>query len=375
MIPAVLYQDVYLYIITLLTIIYTSRLLRNHFMEPNSGPYLKRIENISSALVLTMFMIIFIGFRPISIVFADMAGYAQAMNDGRYEGIELSLTHNFIFYPMMGFLSSHGASEQTPIVLLAFINFSATLIAMRKFFPKDTYISMLVFFAAFSTFGGATNGLKAGCAGALFLMALAYRDNKLLFFIFIMLTLGFHHSMMLPIGAAIVCLKYKKTNIYFRFWVVCLIISILHITFFQNLFGENLAGTDEHGAKYLTTYASSIESGYTGKTGFRYDFVLYSAIPMIIYHYFNKQKNRISDTYTFLTNIYILTNAIWLLCMYANYTNRIAALSWTLYSTLIIYPFVKEVKRWNTKCDFNLCVVVLTHLFFTLFMHFVYYNN
>ena len=375
MIPAILYKDVYLYIITLLTIIYTSRHLRNHFMEPNSGPYLKRIENISPALVLTIFMIIFIGSRPISFVFADMTGYAQAMEDGRYEGLEIGLTKNFIFQPMMGFLSSHGASKQTPIVLLAIINFMATLIAFRKFFPKDTYLTMLVFFAAFQTFAGATNGLKAGCAGALFLVALAfYKENNLLFYTFIFLSLGFHHSMMLPIGATFLSIHYKKTKKYILFWFLCLITSILHITFFQDLFGENLSDFDEHGANYLLMNATSIESGYTGKTGFRYDFVIYSIIPILLFNYIKKQKGKISDTYTFLINIYIFTNAVWLLCMYANYTNRIAALSWILYPIIIIYPFVKEIKRWNTNNDFNLCLVVLIHLSFTLFMHFVYYN-
>lgn len=374
MIPAIIYYDVYLYIITLLTIIYTSRFFHDYFMEPTSRPYLKRTEKITPALVLTVFMIAFIGFRPISPVFGDMPGYAAAMLDGRYEGVKISWSNNYIFYPMMGFLSSHGASEQTPIVILAIINFAITFIAIRKFFPTDTYLAMLVLFAALNTFGGATNGLKAGCAGALYLAALAYMENKLIFFTFLFFSLGFHHSMMLPIGATLTCLYYKKTNTYIRFWFFCLILSILHITFFQDLFGENLADIDKNGAGYLTTYATSIESGYTGKTGFRYDFVLYSAIPIFIYHYFYKQKKRISDTYTFLTNIYILTNAIWLLCMYANYTNRIAALSWVLYPVLIIYPYVSCIKKSSTKHDLNLSIVVLAHLSFTVFMHFIYYG-
>ena len=372
MIPANIYYDVYLYIITLLTIIYTSRFFHDYFMEPTSQPYFKRIEKIYPALVLTIFMILFIGFRPISFVFADMTGYAQAMIDGRYEGLEIGLTKNFIFQPMMGFLSSHGASEQTPIVLLAIINFAATLIALRKFFPNDTYLSMLVFFAAFNTFGCATNGLKAGCAAGLFLVALAYKKEKLTFYTFLILSLGFHHSMILPIGATLLSLYYKKTNKYMSFWFFCLIFSLLHITFFQDLFGENLAEYDEHGAKYLTTYANSIESNYTGKTGFRYDFVLYSFIPIFIFYFFKSQKGRISDTYTFLVNIYIISNAIWLLCMYANYTNRIAALSWLLYPVLIIYPFVNDIKKWSTKHDIYLSIVVLSHLSFTLFMHFIY---
>lgn len=372
MIRDIIYYDVYLIIITILTVIYIARFLHNYLQDSSTHIYQKKSEYIYSALFLTIFMIIFIGFRPISAVFADMPGYAEAMNDGRYEGIGFGFFNNFIFYPMMGFLSSHGASEQTPIVILAIINFVATLIAIRKFFPKDTYLAMLVFFAAYSTFGGATNGLKAGCAAALFLVALAYKENKLTFYIFLLLSLGFHHSMILPIGATLLSLYYKKTNKYLFFWFLCLIISFLHITYFQDLFGENLADYDEHGANYLTTYATSIESGFTGKTGFRYDFILYSFIPIFIFNIIKNQKDRISDKYIFLINIYIISNAVWLLCMYANYTNRIAALSWSLYPVLIIYPFVNDIKRWSTKHDVNLSIIAFSHLSFTLFMHFIY---
>lgn len=364
MIEAIYYQTTYCIIVAILTIIVV------YFYDVygiNISKKNVKFNDGAWALLLTLFMILFIGFRPISSVFVDMPGYAYGMLDGRFERIETTWDNNFIFYPMMAFLSSHGASPQTPIVILATINYGITYIAMRKFFPKDTTLAMLVYCIALSTFAGATNGLKQGCAAAILLAALAYRENLLAFIFFLFLSFGFHHAMQLPIAAAIVCIFYKKTNTYYFFWFVCLIISLFHVTYFQTLF----AGvTDEQGADYLFVEAGSWESSFKGRVGFRYDFVIYSVMPMLIGRFIILKKKIETERYSYLINVYTLTNAIWLLCMYANYTNRIASLSWGIYPVIIIYPFLKE--RINRRQGHSLISIVLIHLSFTLFMFLIY---
>ena len=268
---------------------------------------------------------------------------------------------------MMSFLSSHGASPQTPIVILATINYGITYIAMRKFFPNDTTLAMLVYCIAFSTFGGATNGMKQGCAAAFLLAALAYKDKLLIFIFYLFLSYGFHHAMQLPIAAAIVCSFYKKTNTYYFVWFVCLILSLLHVTYFQTI----LAGmTDEQGADYLYTEAGTLKSTFGGKLGFRYDFVIYSIMPMLVGRYIILKKQIETKRFSYLINVYTLTNSIWLLCMYAEYTNRIAALSWCLFPVLILYPFLRE--KVNRRQGHALISIVLVHMSFTLFMYFIY---
>lgn len=366
MVQDIYYQTTYYIIITILTIIviyyydvYGINISKKN-VRFNDGIY---------AFLLTLFMILFIGFRPISSVFVDMPGYAHGMLDGRFESIETTWDNNYLFYPMMGFLSSHGASQQTPIVILAAINYGITYIAMRKFFPYDTTLAMLVYCVAFSTFGGATNGMKQGCASAFFLAALAYRDNLLAFFFFLFFSFGFHHAMQLPIAASIVCLYYKNTKVHLFFWFVCLIISLLHITYFQTLLGGM---TDEQGAGYLYTEAGTLESSFKGKLGFRLDFIIYSIMPILLGRNILLNKKIESEKFGYLINVYILANSIWLLCMYAEYTNRIAALSWSMYPVLIIYPFLKE--GINRRQGHALISVVVVHLSFTLFMHFIYYG-
>jgi len=359
MIPAESYQYIYLAIITIMTLFFTSSYKKSTIPLQN---------NAEGAFVFTLLMVLFIGFRPIHAVFADMPGYAMAMLDHRFENRTVTWGSNFIFEPMMAFLSSIGASQQTPIIILAAINFGATFFAMKKMFPNDTMLAMLVFFGAFSTFGAATNGLKAGCAAALFFVALAYREKRLVSILFLILSLGFHHSMQLPIAAYLVCYFYKNTRVFLYFWGMCLIIAVAHVTSFMALFASY---TDEHGADYLLTEAGSLYSEFEGRLGFRYDFVIYSVIPIVLGYYTIFKKKLVSDEYQFMLNVYILTNAIWMLCMYANYTNRIAYLSWLMYPVLILYPFMNM--EWGINANKHLTYAVYGHLGFTLFMTLIYY--
>lgn len=358
MILAQNYQTVYLLFVLLLTVLSFIR------YYSSSVPLVFREYNNDSelAFVLTLGMILFIGLRPVSPVFADMSGYYHAMVDHRYEYVSLSISGNFLYVLLMRLMSSIGSPPQMAIIVLAFINFFFSFLAAKKMFPGNVFVTMLVFFASFSTFAYATNGLKAGCASALFLCALAYRDDWRVFIPFLIASFGFHHSMELPVVAFVCCYLYKNTNFYLVLWFACLLLALSHVTFFQNLFANF---TDDYGAKYL------LGGNYGGRGGFRLDFIIYSVVPIIIRQYLVNNKNYIpSEEYTFIFNVYVLTNAIWLLCMYANFSNRIAYLSWCIYPIVLIHPFLKS-EKFDVKFG-TFPLVLLGNLFFTLFMVFVY---
>ena len=158
--------------------------------------------------------------------------------------------------------------------------------------------------------------------------------------------------------------RFLPDKYYFYIWLFCLIISSLHINFFQFLLASY---ADEQAQGYL----NPDELGNTYITGFRFDFVLYSAVPVWIgYKKYRNQYN--SKVYWLLLNLYVLTNSIWMLCMYASYTNRIAYLSWFLYPWVLLYPFVdnKGNLRLSKK---RLLAIINGHFAFTLFMTFVYF--
>ena len=362
MFSAEIYSTVFVFMMTLLTLIVGSQYSMysvNRFFE-------NKIESIASSLILASLVLLFIGFRPISIVFADTVGYANAMVHHSFEGIPITWDNNYVFTPLMAFLSSNGASPRTPIFILAAVNIISTFVAVRKMFPNDTLIVLLIIFGSFVYFATATNGLKAGCAMGLLLCALAFRDKLLISILFLFVSMGFHHSMQMVVGAYIICSFYHKSKTYFYIWGLCLLLAIFHVTYFQILFGSM---TDEQGAGYLL---SSVEdSSFGGRTGFRGDFVLYNSIPVVVGYFAIFKKKIDSRDYVFLLNMYLLTNSIWMLCMYAPYTNRIAEIPWGILPVVTVYPLLKEKWGGNQYKLFQRLAYLLVG--FTFFMHFVYY--
>ena len=139
-------------------------------------------------------------------------------------------------------------------------------------------------------------------------------------------------------------------------------LAAAHITYFQSLFS---GFTDEHGANYLT-----VDNQEKFVSGFRPDFIIYSAIPIFVgYYLIGKQKIK-SPYYNFLWCVYTLTNSVFLLCTYGSFINRIAYLSWLMYPFVLLYPFVNAY--WHERQHQYLRYAVYGHLGFTLFMVLIY---
>ena len=362
MIPASLYQTIYLILVTIMTlVVYNQYQSRNGLREFRPS----RTDAIAGMLVL--FLIVFIGFRPVSgRYFGDMWNYAQNY-EVFFEGCTFFFeweTENKIFNNLFAWWGSERLGYTSFFVCIAAIYFGAAYWGIRKLFPDHRLTAYLVFLAAFSTFSYATNGIKAGAAASLFILAMGYRENLKVCIPLVLLSWGFHHSMIMVVAGLAVTLFVKNPKYYFWGWCFCFLMAVAHITAFAQLFAGY---TTEHGANYLLT-----EGGYEGtKGGFRIDFILYSAMPVLVgwYAVFKKKMN-LSPLYKDLLNLYLCLNGIWMLCMYANFTNRIAYLSWFLYPIVLIYPFLNE--HWGKNRYKIFGWVMLGHLGFTLFMGLIY---
>lgn len=312
------------------------------------------------AFILTCVIAIFIGVRPVSYLFVDMGAYRS-----RYINILGSpfyfdwTAENLIYDNWFVYMASARIPINTVFILFSFIYYGCIYIACKKLFPKDTLLATLVCFVAFSTFSYATNGMKAGMAASIFLIALAYHDKFWITIPIALISLGMHHAMKLVVVAYIIVLLFRNPKLYFIVWGISFVCAALHITYFQHLF----AGfTDEHGASYLLSQRNS---------GFRIDFIIYSAAPVIVGYYIIYKRRIVSKIYNLILSLYLLTNSVWMLCMYANFTNRIAYLSWFMYPIVLLYPFVNLV--WSSRQYTYLKYCVYGHLSFTLFMTFIYY--
>lgn len=357
MIAAALYQYVYLFIVVVISFAIFSKYGR-YSMNRVSGT---TAEPIVPSLILCVFMAIFVGIRPISYVFRDMGGYAAEWFMWDMGTYNFSWdVQNKLFDNLRMFMSTSDMPVESFFLLISCVYFGTAYLAVRKLFPNDTLFAYLIFLAAFSTFSYGTNGIKAGAAASLFLVALAYHDNKWMTIAFTLLSWGFHHSMVMVVASYLVVYYYHKPKWYFALWSFSVLIAAAQIGVFQNLFASM---ADESGQEYL--------EGDGAMLGFRPDFILYSAMPVLVGYYAIFKKKIVSNSYNIILCTYLMTNSIWMLCMYASFTNRIAYLSWFQYPIVLIYPFLKE--RWGGSQYPLLKKVAYGHLAFTLFMVLIFY--
>lgn len=362
MIPASLYQTLYLVFVTLLTIIvYTQYQKSSGLREPGHT-----ITDIVVRVVLIV-VTLFIGLRPISSVFIDMRQYYGLFQI--FEGGNFNFsweTDNLIYDNLVFYLISIRFLPEYFYLLIAIIYFGAAYLGIRRLFPNHCLGAYLVFLAAFSTFSYGTNGIKAGAATSLFIWALGYRENLRICIPLVLLSWGFHHSMIMVVAAFIVTLFVKNPKYFFWIWGFCFLMAAAHVTAFAHLFA---GATTEHGAGYLLGSGEN----YGTRGGFRFDFIVYSAVPVIVGWYaVMKKKLHVSDLYKKLLSLYLCLNGVWMLCMYAAFTNRIAYLSWFIYPIVLIYPFLNE--QWGRDRYKTFGLVMLGHLGFTLFMNVIYYG-
>lgn len=358
MILAEYYQPIFLFVVTVLSIFC-------YFKYNGNSTII--IGTKWQALILAICFAIFIGSRPIyTLVFGDTQGYALYHDSILNKNFTFSWdAENFLFDNYGGWIASLGIDHVGYFIGIALFYFIIRYLSCVKLFPDNSYLAFLVFCGSFLTFTSAVNGLKAGIASSFFALAVAYRNEWKKAAVCLFITLGFHHAFILNILVYTICFFYKNTKYYIYIWMAALLVAILHVNYFQNLF----AGfADERGAEYLIG-----AGGY--HTGMRYDFVIYSVMPIII-GWRMIFKHDFNDTvYTFILNTYILLNAVWLLCMYASFTNRIAALSWCLYPIIILYPFLSKDLRWSVvRKNSAAAVALMINLSFTLFMQIIYYS-
>lgn len=356
MIPAQYYQYVYLVVVTFATLF--------TFSFYNQWGKLKHNHNGLTLLYISFFLLVFvvffIGTRPVHEVFADMVGYEQSYSALFKSPFFFSWEKdNLIWDNLFVWMASIGVPFTTWLLIVSSAYFGLMFWSCYKLFGKDILLAFVTYLGAFSTFSYGVNGMKAGVAASVFLVAIAYRDKLWVSIPLVLLSYGFHHSMSMVIAAYFAVLFVKTPKYFFLGWLICVALAAMHVTYFQTLFAGY---TDEHGAEYLLSKRDS---------GFRLDFILYSAVPVYLGYLCVYKYNFRPKMYIFLLNLYLVANSLWMLCMYAEFNNRIAYLSWLMYPIVLLYPFISRNE--NLLQGKYIRWVVYGHLCFTLFMYLIFY--
>ncbi|RXR27727.1 EpsG family protein [Flavobacterium piscinae] len=327
-------------------------------------------QNLSTkrvvGIVFLFFVILFMGTRPISFTFADMAVYALEFKDYA-NGAPLNTDKEIVFGVFMKFCSGIMSAEVF-FLLCAFLYVYPLYLASKKLFKDYWFYSLFILVISFSFWAYGTNGIRNGLATSLFIYALS-RDKKWMTLAFIALSVSIHTSLIIPTIAYVISLFNKNLKPYLLAWFIAIPLSFAMGSFWENFFlGLGLIEEDRV-IGYFSDDESYLDNIVAIKVGFRWDFLLYSAIGVFAGYYYIFRKKFEDVFYHRLFAIYLMCNTLWILVIRANFSNRFAYLSWFLLGLLVIYPLIK-VKMFKQQ-HVLIGRIMLLYFAFTYVLNFV----
>lgn len=318
------YSEMVKYVFLLIGLIAFFYYNKNIDMEPLSK---------LSVWVLVLMMVVLLGGWPMieggidrNIYYAEAEYIARTrtterMNDPGYFFVNYLLT----LFPMNLYFYLH-----------AFVYVIGIYIFAKSIFPRQygaLFIAMILYFQ-FVSYG--VNTMRAGLAGSFVLIALSFRERRLLEWTLLFVAVMIHKSFALPVLCYLIADRYDRTDLFFRIWLLSIPLSAVAGGFFQSHFAGLLG--DESRVSYLTTAAQ--DTHY--QVGFRIDFILFSCAPIVMGYYLIYKRGFQDRFYKTLFNTYLLANTFWIFVIRANFSDRFAYLSWFIYCPVLLYPLLKN---------------------------------
>lgn len=311
------------------------------------------------AFALAAFAIFRIGCLPIGWGFsADRERYAANFLGVKYGGYSFSLDNSDPFWNIITSLIAPFGDSEFYFIAQSSIYIALYFFACQRLSGNNTFwlLACLTSSMGFISYG--TNTMRAGMAIAFIVLGLTYWKRQAVMYTLFAMALLTHFSMLLPILMIVICRYYNNTRLCFYIWFLALIVSLAAGNFFNEFFSTFIE--DER-----TDYLTRQNAAY--KQGFRWDFVVYSLIPIIIGAYYIFKKGFKDKLYWLFYNAYVLTNSFWVLVIRANFTDRFAYLSWFMIPFILAYPLLRPdapVKRPNQW----LAVILLGEAAFNMIM-------
>ncbi len=328
-IPIKLYTPIYYHIIMLVTLVTFLHTQTRDITDIENRRYIK-----SMGITLLLFVLLYMGLRPIHGVFVDLTTYNN-MFLAYADGLKIISKTDIIFNLFMKF-SSQIMSAQLFFFVCTVLYVVPLYLVSKKWFDKYWFYAFLMLVVSFSFWSYGTNGIRNGIATSMFLLAIT-RDKRIYQIVILIIAIGFHKTMLLPTAGFIATQFYDKPKAFLYFWLASIPLSLALPGFWENLFAGMI---DDERMSYLTTEASTSDFS---SVGFRWDFLIYSASGVFAGWYYIFKKKLSDKTYLTLFNIYLFANAFWILVIRANFSNRFAYLSWFMLALIIVYPWAKYI--------------------------------
>ncbi len=310
------------------------------------GSVLKKdVCSINSAwgFLIGITLILYIGLRPMSSAFGDTLNYYETYQRIAASKQPFSFTFRgeWLFYDTLSWFA-HYSDIHTFFLLCSFLYIGPLWLACVRIFKNYNYIPFVVFLSMFTFWSYGVNGVRNGIAASLFILALTYVQKLPIAVIICIIASFFHKSVYLMIAAAGLAWFIKNSYLYLGGWILSVIISYLAGNRIQSwLSALSFFQEDTRFTGYLTGENMQGELVQMAMV-FRWDFLAYSALGVAVGYYFIFRRNFKDEYYHWIYNIYIATNAFWVIIIRAAYSNRFAQISWFILPLVLIYPFMKK---------------------------------
>lgn len=365
MIPVEIYTTVYYTALSIIILLGIFPL----FFKPNLESFPTINLTVTNLLLLT-FTILFIGLR-------------DPFGNWRYLGDTSHYTDIFFNYmddPVYGIKSDYGfyllmlfSKEYLNIyifyILCSVLYVGPIYLVCKKYFKEYALFAFILFVSSMSFWSFGINGVRNGLATSFFLLGIYFYDKKWLMYTLMLLSLTFHKSLILSFIAFIIAIQTTNTLLLIRIWLVLVIVSYVFGSQVETIMSDFLLNSRLVEDKRVDTYFSDELDGVVIERGYRLDFIIYSGIAIFLAYYYKYKKGFKDAFYDRIVNTYIIANAIWIVLIYAAYTNRIAYLSWFIMPLVLVYPLLKQ-KDLVKNQNLFLGLLILGTLAFTLLIYF-----
>ena len=287
---------------------------------------------------LLLFICLYMGNRPVSgRAFTDMGTYSRTYNLIQ-QGGDVIVKKDYIFNYFM-VACTKVMSERWFFFLCGLIYTLPCYVFSKKFCGAYWYFAFFIFVGSFMFWPYGTNGIRNGLGTSLFILALCVYDKKIIMYAIMALSFGIHSSLIIPTAAFAASGVYKNPKIYLYIWLAAIPLSLAGGSFWEGFFGGLGFGDDTRAEDYLTK--GNVNNDQFASTGFRWDFVFYSAFAVFAGWYYIFKKKVTDQFYIHLWGTYMIANAFWILVIRANFSNRFAYVSWFLMAPVIAYPLLR----------------------------------
>ncbi len=294
------------------------------------------------AWLLAIFVTLYIGTRPLG-CYVDTKLYTEIydlLKRGVWESNRGHANEPFWEFVEDTCLPIMDASGWLTVIAIFYIG--GMTFAARRWMPDHFLMALVFLFTSFSFFSYGTNGIRNGMATSIAMLGISlFNDDKkrlIIGYILLFIACLTHKSCMLIFAAATAARYFRDTKVNVIIWICCIILSLLFAETLKELMASLM--NDERSTSYITQDISVDDSKFS-RTGFRWDFILYSSVPILLGWYATTTRKIQDNTYLFILSTYIFANCVWCLINSVAYSNRFAYLSWFLYPIAIAYPLAK----------------------------------